>query len=85
MRRDQVASFLVRALDLIVTRPAWERAVELIEDCEVRSAAQTHALVVTLGLKDGTSSTTTTPYIDAVFDEIAKADHCPPLESVAIE
>lgn len=85
MRRDHVASFLVRALDLIVTRPGWERAVALIQDCDVASVAQTHSLVVILSLKDGDSHSATAPYIDAVFDEVAEADHCPPLESVAIE
>lgn len=83
--RDQMASFALRALDLIVSRPGWERAVDLIEECRVKSALQTHSLSVTLSLKDGGTHTTTEPYRDAVFDEIAKADHCPPLESIAIE
>jgi hypothetical protein len=41
--------------------------------------------VVTLSLKDGGSHRATEPYIDAVFDEVEKADHCPPLDSVATE
>ncbi len=67
------------------SRPGWERAVELIEDCKVKSVSQTHSLIVELSLKDGGTHTTTEPHSDAVFDEIAKASHCPPLESIAIE
>jgi len=60
--RDQMASFALGALDLVVSRPGWERAVDLIEDCRVKSASQSHSLVVTLFLKDGGTHTTTEPH-----------------------
>lgn len=74
--RDQVASFAIRALDLVVSRPSWERAVELVHACQVESAVQSHNLRLSLGLKDGTSHHTTQPHGNAVFDEVAVAN-CP--------
>lgn len=76
VRRDQVASFAIRALDLVVTRPSWERAVELIHACQVDGAFQAHDLSASLDLKDGTSHRTTQPHIDAVAAELNHAG-CP--------
>lgn len=74
--RDQVASFAVRALDVVVTRPSWERAVELIRTCQVEGASQGHDLSASVTLKDGTTHRTTQPYIDAIADELYSSD-CP--------
>jgi hypothetical protein len=81
--RDQVASFAVRALDLVVSRPSWERAVLLIHACQVKSGAQGHDLSLVLNLKDGSSHATTQPYLDAVFDELAEANCPEPAEFVS--
>ncbi|HEV2810480.1 MAG TPA: S-layer homology domain-containing protein [Acidimicrobiales bacterium] len=76
VRRDQVASFAIRALDLVITRPSWERAVELIHACQVEGVFQAHDLSASLELKDGTSHRTTQPHIDAVAGELGHAG-CP--------
>ena len=85
VRRDMIATFAVQGLDVIVSRPGWERAVELIQDCQVRGVSQTHSLVVDLELRDGGSHRATEPYIDAVGHEFARARGCPGLEFVATE
>jgi hypothetical protein len=74
--RDQMASFVIRALDLVVSRPSWERAVALIETCQVDGIFQAHDLRASLDLKNGTVHHTTQPYLDAVFDVVA-ASNCP--------
>jgi hypothetical protein len=74
--RDQMASFVIRALDLVVSRPSWEQAVALIETCQVDGIFQAHDLSASLDLKNGTVHHTTQPYLDAVFDVVA-ASNCP--------
>ncbi|HSH22660.1 MAG TPA: S-layer homology domain-containing protein [Acidimicrobiales bacterium] len=89
--RGQMATLLMgageHALDLALTiKPARLGAGgRAIEDCRVKSVSHTHSLIVELSLKDGGTHTTTEPHSDAVFDEIAEASHCPPLESISIE
>lgn len=51
----------------------WEQAADLIRNGLVEAVFQTHALDVTLELKDGRSLTTIEPQIDDVFQVI---DEC---------
>lgn len=53
---------------------SWQEAVELINTCQVDLAFQTHALDVTLTLKDGTQATTKEPTIDDIFDVVKQAE-----------
>ena len=52
---------------------SWERAVELIKNCEVRMAAQTHSLKIYLTLKNGKTVIATEPVIDDMFSAIESA------------
>jgi len=52
-----MASFVIRALDLVVSRPSWELAVALIETCQVDGIFQAHDLSASLELKNGTVTT----------------------------
>ncbi|MEJ2749725.1 MAG: DUF333 domain-containing protein [Anaerolineae bacterium] len=52
------------------TTISWERAADLIRNGLVDAVSQTHALEVTLNLKDGRSLTTIEPQIDDVFQVI---------------
>ena len=55
------------------TTIAWEMAADLIRNGLVEAVFQTHALEVTLVLKDGRTLTTIEPQIDDVFQVI---DEC---------
>jgi signal peptidase I len=58
------------AAELQVT---WERAVELINSCDVQAAAQAHSRDVMLTLKDGTRLYTVEPELDDVFPVVFEA------------
>jgi uncharacterized membrane protein YwzB len=51
---------------------SWEAAVEILKNCEVKIASQTHSLDVYLSLKDGSSIHTKEPRIDLIGEEIIK-------------
>lgn len=49
---------------------SWEEAKRLILNGQVSAVYQSHSLLVTLVLKDGSRKTTTAPKIDIVFDVV---------------
>lgn len=85
--RDQLASFAIRGLDLVLTRPGWDEAVRLLDACQVELVAQGHDLSASLELVDGSVHKTTQPYLDAVFEEAdqARAAGCPRPNSFVTE
>jgi hypothetical protein len=71
MQKETVRDFAAEiSAKLKVDTIAWDDAVNLLMDGQVKQVAQTHALEVTLILRDGTEMKTVEPVIDAVFQVI---------------
>ncbi len=56
------------------TNSSWEMAVSAIQNCEVKSASQTHSLLVTLELKNGNNLTANEPEIDDIVNLVREAE-----------
>jgi hypothetical protein len=71
MQKEAVRDFAAEISTKLKTETiVWDEAVSLLMDGQVKQVAQTHALEVTLTLRNGTEMKTVEPVIDAVFQVI---------------